>query len=223
MKTMLKVAAFGAALAAPLAIATPALAFPPAAPAPAGSVNVGNVVVAVVDLDGAIDGSSAMQAAMQQIQTTYATQITAWRTRGQALQAELTPAQTEIQTLQGNAATPRATLEQKVAAYRTRAAAAQEELNRLSGPFALPRAYAQAQVAAQIEAALRAAMTAQHVTLVIKPEAVLTVAPGTSDLTAAVTQQLNTLVRTVSITPPAGWQPGQPVPGAAPAAGPQGR
>ena len=60
------------------------------------------------------------------------------------------------------------------------------------------------------------------VTVLLKPAAALVVQP-TADITAAITAELDATVPSVSITPPAGWQPGQqgqqaPA-GAAPAAG----
>ena len=59
------------------------------------------------------------------------------------------------------------------------------------------------------EAAVRAAMAAKNVTILVKPDAVLIAQPA-GDLTQDIVAQLNNSVKTVSITPPAGWQPGQP-------------
>jgi len=207
MKTMLKAAALGAALvAAPTLVAGNAFA-----QAAAGQG------VAVVDLAKAVGESRAYQTAAQQIQTTYATQIAAFNARNTAINTELNPARTELQTLQNNPATPRATLEQKATALQTRVRTAQTELERLATPFARPLAYAREQVTAKLEQALRAAMTAKRVNVVINPEAAILALPA-GDLTPDVTAQLNTLVTTVQTTPPANWQPGQAA--AAPAAAP---
>lgn len=198
MKTMLKAAALGAALvAAPTLVASTAVA-----QAAAGQG------VAIVDLGAAVGQSRAYQTASQQIQTTFATQIAAFNARNTALNAELTPLRTELQTLQNNPATPQATLQQKATALQTRVRAAQTELDRLALPFARPLAYAREQVTAKLEQALRAAMTAKRVNLVINPEAAVLSLPA-GDLTPDVVTQLNTLVTTVQTTPPANWQPGQ--------------
>ena len=63
------------------------------------------------------------------------------------------------------------------------------------------------------------AVRAKNVSLLVSPQAVLFMQP-TADITSAVTAELDKLVPTVSITPPANWQPGQQgqQQGAAPAA-----
>lgn len=198
MKYMFKVAALAAGVAlAPALIATPAMA----------QVAAGQSV-AVVNLDAAVVQSAAFKSAATQIQTTYKTQITAFQTRQSALSAELAPLRTEIEGLQRNPATPKATLDAKIAAFQTKAQAAQGELQRMTASFARPEAYAKEQIGDKIEAALKAAMTAKKVNLVLSPDAVVA-AQGGADLTPDVITQLNALVPSVSITPPANWQPGQ--------------
>jgi Skp family chaperone for outer membrane proteins len=210
MKSLLKTAAAVAALAL-----VPAVANAQAAAAPAAAVNTG---VAVVDLEGTVNGSAAYRSAMTQIETTYKAQLTALQTRQTALQAELTPLRTEIENLQKNPATPKATLDAKIAAFQQKGQAAQAELQRLAAPIARPQAYVKEQIGAKVEQALKAAMTAKKVGLVVGPEAVVAVQGG-ADLTPDVITQLNALVPSVSITPPANWQPGQAEQAAAAPAG----
>lgn len=196
MKTMFKALAATALVASPL-LAAPAMA----------QVAVGQGV-AVVDFEKAINDTAAFKTATTAIQAQYKTQIDAFNARSTAINTELSPAQTEIQTLQQNPATPKATLDAKVAAYRTRAQTAQTELARLAQPFGRPTAYAREQVAEKVEPALRAAMTAKRVNLIVNPEAVILATPA-GDITPDLTAQLNATVKTVSTTPPANWQPGQ--------------
>jgi len=78
------------------------------------------------------------------------------------------------------------------------------------------------QINAKIEDALRAVMTKSKVDLLLKDGAAEAFQPSV-DLTAALVTEINALVPSVSITPPAGWRPGgqqagQPAAGAAPAA-----
>lgn len=195
MKSLLKTAAIAALVAA-----MPATAHAQAAAAANG--------VAVVDLDAAVNGSAAYQAAVNQIQTTYKAQITTAQTRQTALQGELNAARTEIENLQKNPATPKATLDAKIAAFQTKGQSAQTELQRLALPFARPQAYVREQVEAKVEQALRAAMTAKKVGVVLRPEAAFAYQPS-SDLTTDVVSQLNALIPSAAITPPANWQPGQ--------------
>lgn len=200
MKNILKVAVLGAAI-----IATPSFA-----------------QVAVADLDAAVAQSAAVQSAEAQIKAAYKTQIDAFNARQAALANQLKPLQTELTTLQKNTATPPATFEAKVRAYKAQEANAQRELQTLAVPFARPTAYAQAQVSEKVSDAVRAAMTAKGIKIVIQPDATFAVAPE-ANLTPEITNQLNTLVKTVSITPPAGWQPGQPTTAAAAPAATKGR
>ena len=172
--------------------------------------------VAVADLDAAVSQSAAYQTAEAQIKATYKTQIDAFNARQTALGSQLKPMQAEIETLQANPATPRATLEAKVNAFRTVQANAQRELQGLAAPFARPTAYAQAQVGEKLTEAVKAAMNAKGVKIIISPEATLAVSPD-ANLNPAIVAQLNTLVKTVSTSPPANWQPGQPTTAAAPA------
>ncbi|MFZ5704008.1 MAG: OmpH family outer membrane protein [Pseudomonadota bacterium] len=210
MKAYLKTAAAAAAL----------MLVPAAANAQAAAAATAPAAVAVVDLDAAIVNSAAFQSAMSQVQTTYKTQITAAQTRQTALQGELNALRAEIENLQKNSATPKATLDAKIATFQQKGQAAQAELQRLAVPFARPQAYVREQVEAKVEQALKAAMTAKKVGVVLRPEAAFAFQP-TSDLTPDVVTQLNALVPSASITPPANWQPGQSE--QAPAAAPQGR
>jgi Skp family chaperone for outer membrane proteins len=209
MKSAIKMAALAASVAF-----MPVAAHAQAAPAAQAGVNTG---VAVVNLDAAVENSAAYKAAVAQIQTTYKAQITAVQTRQTALQNELNPLRTEIENLQKNPATPPATMQAKVSAFQTKANAAQQELGRMSMPFERSAAYAKEQIGSKVEQALKSAMTAKKIGIVLSPDAVVAVQGG-NDLTLDVVTQLNALVPSVSITPPANWQPGQGDQQAAPAA-----
>ncbi|MBD3762014.1 OmpH family outer membrane protein [Sphingomonadaceae bacterium G21617-S1] len=197
MTSFLKTAAIAAGVAL-----LPAAAHAQAAAAPAAAATG----VAIVDLDAAIANSAAWQSARAQIETTYKVQITAAQTRQNALQAELNALRTEIETLQKNPATPKTTLDAKIATFQSKGQAAQAELQRLALPFARPQAYAREQIEAKAEQALKAAMTAKRIGIALRPEATIA---ASSDITADMVTQLNALVPSVSITPPANWQPGQ--------------
>lgn len=201
MKFMLKIALASAAFV-PTLIATPVAA------------QAADQGVAVVNLEAAVVQSAAFKSAATQIQAAYKTQIAAFQARQTALSNELAPQRTEIEGLQRTPTTPKATLDAKINAYQAKAQVAQTELQRLTLPFARPEAYVKEQIGDKVEAALKAAMTAKKVNLVINPEAVIAVQGG-ADLTPDVITQLNALVPSVSITPPANWQPGQQRPAAA--------
>ncbi len=202
------------AIIAGLLIAVPAVAG--TSPAFAQARGVG-----VVNLEGAIQATSAYQAAATQIQSTYATQIQQAQTRATALQAELEPLQqaaVAAQQANPNAQTP----PPAVTTFTQRQQAAQQELATLQRPVVLARAYVREQIGIHFNDALEAAMTASNVDLVISPEAVTAISNNSpANITAAVTAQLNSRVPSVQAIPPAGWNPGDTARAAQQASGEQ--
>jgi Skp family chaperone for outer membrane proteins len=183
--------------------------------------------VGVVSVDGAIQQTTAFQAAEAQIQSTYAAQIQQSQTRAQALQNELLPLQQAAQAAQAaapNSQTPPAA----VTTFAQRRQAAEQELAAIGQPINLARAYVREQVGIHFNDALQAAMTASNVDLVLEPSAIAALSPtSTANITAAVTTQLNSRVPSVQAIPPAGWNPGDTLRAAQaaqqPAAQPEGR
>jgi Skp family chaperone for outer membrane proteins len=214
MNTMIKT------LAASLALSTSLVAVPVL-----GQVNS----IAVANLDAAVQRSTAWTTATTQMQTTYKATIDQLNARQTALRNELQPLATK---LEADAKTPNANqqaLQQQYTALQQRQNTAQQELSRIGQPVARARAYVEEQIVAKLDDAVRAAMTKKNVSLVLRPEAAMSYQPA-ADITADVTTELNRLVPTASITPPANWQPGgQPAAGVQPAANqqqkpqPQGR
>jgi Skp family chaperone for outer membrane proteins len=172
--------------------------------------------IAVADIQGAVQKSAAFITAMGQMKTTYATQIAAFEARSKALQGEIAPLVTAFQAAQ-KANTPQATLQTQYNAIQAKQQAAQTELQRLSAPIARAQGYVEEQIGAKLDGAIKAAMVARKVNLVLNPQATISYQPSV-DITDAVVAELNRTVPTVGITPPAGWQPGGQ--GAAPAAAP---
>jgi Skp family chaperone for outer membrane proteins len=191
-----------AAALAPIALAVPA----------AAQVNG----IAVADPENAVLQSNAWKAAISQIQTTYKTQIDQAQARQTALQTELRPL---VEAFQKARAAPNANqtaLQTQASSIQQREQAANAELQRLTQPVQRARAYAAEQIGAQLQPAVNAAMARKKVTLLLRPEAAVQAQPA-ADITADVTTELNRLVPTVGITPPANWQPGGQQAAAAPA------
>lgn len=181
--------------------------------------------VAVLDPDAAVVNTNAWKTATTTIGTTYKTQIDQITARQAVLGKEMEPllkpfdtdndgklSQAEIQTAQQTRAAQWQAAETKQNSINT-------ELQRLSAPVSRARAYAAEQIANQEDTAVSNVMKAKRVTLLVRPQAAL-VADPSADLTPSVTTELDRLITApVSITPPAGWQPGQQQQqGAAPAA-----
>lgn len=163
--------------------------------------------IGVANLDAAVQRSTAWTTAMTQMQTTYKATIDQLNARQTALRNELQPLATKLQN-DAKAPNPnQQALQQQYTALQQKENAAQQELARIGQPIARARAYVEEQIVAKLDDALRAAMTRKNVALVVRPEAALSYQPA-ADITADVTTEINRLVPSVSITPPANWQPG---------------
>lgn len=211
MKILLKAALFAAA---PVTVA---VALPTVASAQA--VNS----VAIADLDEAVAKSNAYVLAINQIKITYKAQIEAADARAKALTAELQPAAAAYQAATKAPGANPSTLQQQLAALQAREQAANREVAKISEPVARARAYAQEQILMKLEAAVNSAMTKKRINILLQPQAAIKALPA-ADITNDVMAELNATVPNVSITPPAGWQPGQAGGAAAPnQPQPQGR
>lgn len=184
--------------------------------------------VAIVDVEKAVYDSNAYTVARQQMETTYKANIDQFRSRQTAIDTDLKAKQTALQTAITAAAgktTP--ALEEQYRTLQQTAQAGQAELQRLGQPVQLANAYVQEQIGAKLRDALLATQTQAKVDVLLNNEATVSYAPAT-DVTAILKQQLDRLVPSVSIVPPAGWRPGGQQQGAAaapaaPAAQPTGR
>lgn len=214
MKMYLKALALGLAPMTAIALTT--------APAVAQS----KTGIAVADLQRAVGTSAAYTAARTQMQTTYKPQIDAFNARKTAIDADLKTKGDALQaalTAAGNKPTP--AIETQYQQFQQSQQTAQAELQRMGQPIGLANAYVEEQISAKLSDALKAAMTKAKVDLVLSPEATVSYQP-TVDITQSVVTELNALVPSVGITPPAGWQPGRqgqaaPAAAAAPRSGQQ--
>lgn len=173
--------------------------------------------IAVADLEGAVRRSGAMTTAAQQIQTTYKAQIDQYNARATTLQAELDVLTAKMRE-EASKATPNQTTLQTMGKERQdKSQAAQRELAQIESPYATAATYAQEQIQLRLNDAVKAAMTAKKVDLLLNPEAVLA-RENNADITDAVVAELNRLVPSVSTAVPQGYQPGQLLQNAARAA-----
>lgn len=194
--TINKTLMLAAVAAAPIAIATVA----PAQAQVAG--------VAVADPEAAVQGAAAWKTAISQIQTTHKAALDQATARTQAVQNELQPLIQQFTTARQQPNANQQQLQQQAQAIQQKEQAANAEIARLTQPAQLARAYAAEQISRQLPTAINNVITARKLQMIVRPEALL-YANEATDVTAAITAELDKLVRTVSITPPAGWQPGQ--------------
>jgi Skp family chaperone for outer membrane proteins len=189
--------------ASALAIATlsvsPIFAAPAAAQAKA---------VAVADVRVAAARSNAFSVASQQIETTHKATIDQQQSRGQTLQAEINVLIAKYNEEARKSPQNQTALQAAATAVQDKRQAAQTELGQIGAPVDLAIAYVEDQISIRMNEAIKAAMTAKKVDLLLQPGAVLA-RENNVDITDAVVAELNRLLPNVSITPPAGYQPGQ--------------
>ena len=205
MKTILK-PILGAGLL--LAISTqPALAAKKEAAAPAAGTST-LAGVGVVNIEAIKVNSNANKVAQQQRPTTYKPQIDQANARAAAIQAQIKPLAEKFER-DRTAATPnRALLEQQYAQIQQLQQAGQQEINRILQPVAYSEAYVEEQINDQLEKAISQAAAKKRVTLIVTPDAVI-YADAAYNLNTAVLEELNTLIPSAQLVPPAGWEPRQ--------------
>ncbi|HWW59627.1 MAG TPA: OmpH family outer membrane protein [Sphingopyxis sp.] len=190
-------------VASALAIATLSVSPILSAPAIAQAKGVG-----VADVRVAAARSTAFQTASKQIETTYKAQIDQQQSRGQTLQAEINVLIAKYNEESKKTPQNQAALQAAAKAVQDKRQAAQTELGQIGAPVDLAIAYVEDQISIRMNEAIKAAMTAKKVDLLLNPDAVLA-RENNVDITDAVVTELNRILPTVSTAVPAGYQPGQ--------------
>lgn len=187
-----------------LAAAGLALASQTVMVAPAAAQQVRGIGVA--NLQAVIALSNAFRGAEQQRPTTYKAQIDQANARGAQLQAQLKPLYDKFNADARAANANRAALEQQAAQIQRIEQAGQQELNNLLAPVQLSRAYVVEQITDRLDAATKAAMDKQKITLLLSNEAVIR-ADAPYNLNQAIVNELNAVLPAAQLVPPAGWMP----------------
>ena len=161
--------------------------------------------IAVADPAIAVAGSSALQAAYQQIGTTFASQ----RTQLEGLNQQRAGLMRQFDTNgDGQLSQEEQTAAQANTAVLGQITALDQQINTVQQPVTLARVYAIEQIAQQLSAAVQQVVQANSIQLILSPSATLYMADPV-DVTDDIITRLNTLVPTVSTATPAGWQPSQ--------------
>lgn len=164
--------------------------------------------VAVADVRVAAARSNAFTVASQQIETTYKATIDQQQSRAQTLQAEVNVLIAKYNEESKKTPQNQAALQAAGKAVQDKRQAAQAELSRIGAPIELALAFVEDQISVRMNEAIKAAMTAKKVDLLLNPDAVLA-RENNVDITDSVVAELNRLLPNVSTAVPAGYQPGQ--------------
>jgi Skp family chaperone for outer membrane proteins len=164
--------------------------------------------IATADTAVAITRSKALGTAYQQIGTQYA----AVAQQLQAKRVEINNLNAQLDTNKDKELT-QAELDVAIKAKNpllTQRDAKQKEINTLQEPVFLAQLYAVEQIALKYDAAQQAVITAKKINVILAPDAFVW-APEAVDVTAAITAELDKVVPSVPITPPAGWRPSRQI------------
>lgn len=187
-----------------LAAAALALAGASLASAPASAQMVKGLAVANPSAIVAL--SNAYKVAEQQRPVTYKAQIDAANNRKNQVEAQLQPLATKLRT-DAQAANPnQASLQQQYAQLQQIEQSGQNEINNILQPVALSRAYVVEQIGDKLEQATKQAMARQKIDLLLDAQAVIN-APETYNLNQAILNELNAILPSAQLVPPAGWLP----------------
>lgn len=181
-------------------LATASIAIAAVAATPAAAQVQGKI--ATVDIPAVVISTNAFGTAYQQVGTTYKAQI-------DTIQARQQESQTLLKQLDTNSDNQLDEAEQEAAQNTPQAKrlqAIEQEVGQLSNQVEAARVYAVEQILAQYGPALQQVVQQQQLQLVLTPEAVI-YAPPQASITQQVSTALNTLVPSVAIVPPQGWQP----------------
>ena len=178
----------------------------PAAPA-AGAVRAAPVLpgVGVADLQAAMAKSNAYRVAQQNRQNTYRPTLDAAQARARQVDAQLKPLIDQFNA-DRTAKKPEAVLQGEYAQIQSIQTAGEAEIKTMLAPIELSEAYVREQIADKMGQAVNNVMSKRGISLLLGPDAVI-LASQNYDVTDAVVAELNALVPSVQIIPPAGWVP----------------
>lgn len=170
--------------------------------------------VAISDPETVILTAKALDAANQSISTTYKAQLDQASARQQALQAEMATLGAPLDTnkdkrisdeeIAAAQAARNPILAKMEAAQKT----AQAESARLSAPATRAQAWAIEQISQKYSAAVKSVVDSKKISLLLSANSVQYSSPAV-DMTDEIKAALDAATPTVSITPPANWQPSQ--------------
>jgi Skp family chaperone for outer membrane proteins len=168
------------------------------------SANAQVAGVAIANPTAVVAKSKALGAAYQQIGSTFASNQGIMVTRSK----EINELRKSLDTNKDNQL-DQAEMDAAVKVKNPALAsidAKEAEISQLQEPMVKAQIYAIEKILEKYSDAQQQVITAKKINMILAPDALLW-APPTIDITDAITASLDTLVPTVGITPPAGWQP----------------
>ncbi len=162
--------------------------------------------VAIANPSAVVAASAAYQTAQQQRPTTYKPQIDQANARKTQIEAQLKPLIDKLQA-DSRAANPnRTALQQQYEQIQQIEQAGQAEIQKILEPLNLSQQYVLEQIGDKLDAATQAAMDKKKITLVLDSQSVIK-AGQAYNLNQDILVELNKLIPSAQLVPPAGWLP----------------
>ena len=204
MKTMFKAPMLACALAGLLATVSASPAIAANGPITAG--------IGWINIDAIKVNANAWKVADQQRPTTYKPQIDQANTRAQAIQAQLLPLAQKFErdraAATANTPAGQAALQTQYQQLQQLQQSGEEEINRILAPVQLSRAYVEEQVVDQLQKAVDQAVVKRKLTMLMRADAIVYADPA-YNMNQAVLDEINVLLPSAQLVPPAGWEPRQ--------------
>jgi len=196
MKTRLATALF-----ASVALAT-------VAPAIATAQSAGVIApgIAIANPPAVVAASAAYQTAQQQRPVTYKPQIDQANARKGQIEAQLRPLITKLEADSKAAAPNRAALQAQYEQIQQIQQAGEAEIQKILEPLNLSQQYVLEQIGDKLDAATQAAMDKKKITVVLDSQSIIK-AGQTYNLNQDILTELNKLIPSAQLVPPAGWLP----------------
>lgn len=193
-----------------------ALLAAPAALAFAAPANAQVAGIAYANPTTVVATSKAFGAARQQIATTYKASFDQIQARRDAAQKEADPIVAKLLAQYDTNKDGKLSQQEQAAAVNAKSPLldqlkdtqekAEGEIAKLTNPAARAELFAIESILRQYEAAQLRVVTAKKISVVLSPE-VFMYAPDSADISSAITAEIDKTTPTVSIQPPANWQP----------------
>ncbi|NLR71289.1 OmpH family outer membrane protein [Novosphingobium sp. ERN07] len=162
--------------------------------------------IAIANPSAVVAASSAYQTAQTQRPTTYKPQIDQANARKTQIEAQLKPLIDKLQA-DSKAANPnRAALQQQYDQIQQIEQAGQAEIQKILEPLNLSQQYVLEQIGDKLDAATQAAMDKKKISLVLDSQSVIK-AGQAYNLNQDILAELNKLIPSAQLVPPAGWMP----------------
>ena len=164
--------------------------------------------IAVANPTAIVALSNAFKVAETQRPVTYKAQLDQANARKAQIEAQLRPMATKLQAdaQAPNAASNQAALQQQYGQIQQIEQSGQNEINQILQPVALSRAYVVEQIGDKLEQATKQAMAKQKIEILLDSGSVIN-AGEAYNLNQAILNELNVVLPSAQLVPPAGWLP----------------